>query len=280
MAERTPRLRSDRDEPPFKTRSLLRLAIWGGAAAAGLAVVVLAAYTNVGSQWLMTAMAPAPGQPSAAQLAARSTETENETRRLLEAVQILDADREQMLTRITSLERTLEDITGSIQRQVAATPPAASPTVISPPSSTATPTDVMPATTPLDAPAALAADTLKPEVGIEVGSAVNFDGLRLLWNSTRGANAALFDGLHPLVAVRENRRTRAVELRLMIGPFANAEAAARLCSMLSNVRRFCQPAAFEGQQFSLAAVPESRPAATPARRPTATPAPKTVPQNP
>ena len=70
----------------------------------------------------------------------------------------------------------------------------------------------------------------KPELGVDVGGAVTFDGLRALWVSTKGNNAALFEGLHPIVAVRENSRTKATELRLIVGPIANVEAATRLCA--------------------------------------------------
>jgi hypothetical protein len=117
MAERTPRITGDFGERSFDMRSLWRLAIWGVAAAIGLGVVGLATYSNIGSQRLMMAMAPAPG-PTAAQLAARSTANEKETRRLAALVRTLDTDQEQLLTRIASLEHILEDITGTIRRQV------------------------------------------------------------------------------------------------------------------------------------------------------------------
>ena len=70
------------------------------------------------------------------------------------------------------------------------------------------------------------------EFGVDIGGAASFDGLRVLWASTKGSNAALFEGLHPVVAMRENSATKAVELRLVAGPLANAEAAARLCATL------------------------------------------------
>jgi hypothetical protein len=97
---------------------------------------------------------------------------------------------------------------------------------------------------------------------------VNFDGLRVLWTSTRGSNAALFEGLHPVVTARENTRTKAVELRLVAGPLANAEAAARICATLTAARRYCQPVAFEGQRLANAdAAPERKPAAAPKTAP-------------
>jgi hypothetical protein len=128
-----------------------------------------------------------------------------------------------------------------------------------------------------------AAEPLKIEFGVDVGGAVNFDGLRVLWISTKGNHADLLEGLHPVVAVRENSRTKNAELRLVVGPLANVEGAARLCASLSAGRRYCQPVAFEGQRLTEPdAVPERlaspRPApaaAAPAPKPkAAAPAPK------
>ena len=94
----------------------------------------------------------------------------------------------------------------------------------------------------------------------------------MLWASTKGSNAALLEGLHPVVATRENSRTKAVELRLIAGPLANVEAAARLCAMLTAARRYCQPVAFEGQRLAHAdTVPERKPAAAPRAAPAASP---------
>jgi hypothetical protein len=115
----------------------------------------------------------------------------------------------------------------------------------------------------------------KVEFGVDVGGAVNFDGLRVLWISTKGNNAALFEGLHPVVAVRENSRTKNAELRLVAGPLANVEHAARLCANLSAARRYCQPVAFEGQRLAEPdAMPERRVAPAAPKPKVAAPAPK------
>jgi hypothetical protein len=288
----------------FGIRALLKLAGWGTAATVALLAVVMAAYSQTGSQRLVAALAPkaqsAPPTPVA--LATRSPEAERETRRLAEAVRTLSADRDRLLTRVVTLELSLEDITGSIRRQTSVVPPV---TVLAPPSaaaaSTALPLSMVApaareapapvADAPAAAPAAApplpepapagarvavvhppeaAPEPAKPEVGVDIGGAVNFEGLRVLWNSTRNANATLFEGLHPLVLLRENARTRAPELRLVVGPIASTEAAARLCTTLSAARRYCQPAPFEGRELALAAPePERRPPAAP---PKATPA--------
>jgi hypothetical protein len=101
------------------------------------------------------------------------------------------------------------------------------------------------------------------DFGVDVGGAVNFDGLRILWSSTREHNPALFDGLVPIVTVRESSKTHNAELRLVVGPLAGPDAAGRICASLSAARRYCQPVAFEGQRLNIAeaAAPERKPAA-------------------
>jgi hypothetical protein len=117
------------------------------------------------------------------------------------------------------------------------------------------------------------ADSPKGEFGVDIGGAANFEGLRVLWASTKANNGALFEGLHPAVAVRENSRAKNTELRLIVGPLADVEAAARLCANLSTARRYCQPVAFEGQRLADADVAaEHKPALIP--KPPSKPAPK------
>ncbi len=295
---------------PFDLRSLLRLGIWGMSAAAALGVAVASAYSTTGSQRLMAAFGPtareanrpSPAGPATADLLARAAETENETQRLAEAVRALGADRERLITRIASLEQSLEEVTGSIRRQ-AVSPPAASPAMAPPPATTSSASPAAeasgsPPPAPASAPAAAtgpqtppAASRVasapaieaseageakpKPEFGLDLGGAANFDALRALWNSAMSGGASVLEGLNPVVAVRENIKSRTVELRLVVGPLGSVDAAARACATLMAARRFCEPAAFEGQQFTLA-IPqhERRPATTtPERRSATVPAP-------
>ena len=126
--------------------------------------------------------------------AIRPAEAENEIRRLAEAMRALSADRNELLTRISSIEQSLEDITGSINRQTAAAslplPPSPDPVAAIPEELPPTPTWV--ATLPVIGGSA-EADLFKPKIdlrgefGVDVGSAINFDALRVLWNSTKGA---------------------------------------------------------------------------------------------
>ena len=290
-------------------RGLRRLAIWGLSATGALAIAVAAAFSDAGSRRLM-ASAPAPNAAGTAQKAAPpaapAPDRDAESRRLSEVLGALVADREQLVARIGAIERNLEDVTGSIQRQAAAAAAAPSPPVPAspaaaasappPPSKEATLTPAepgnparparapvapgnsggadgaaVPAEPPVAPPAAESA-AIHAEFGVDIGGAASFDGLRVLWASTKGSNAALLEGLHPVVATRENSRTKAVELRLIAGPLANVEAAARLCAMLTAARRYCQPVAFEGQRLAHAdTVPERKPAAAPRAAPAASP---------
>jgi hypothetical protein len=277
-------------------RSLRRLAIWGGTATMALVMAVVAGYSDNASRQ-PTAAAGATGAPGnvqksdgrTARLDARPTEIEAETQRLADAVRVLTADRDRMVARIGTLERNLEDITGTIKRQEtrqdsrqdstagavvpASPPPASSPAAAlsQPPSST--PERIVNATE--ETPQVI--EAAKGEFGVDIGGAANFEGLRTLWAATKASNGAQFDGLHPAVAVRENSRAKNAELRLIVGPLADVEAAVRLCATLSGTRRYCQPVAFEGQRLADAdTAPEHKPTAAPKPppKPAAKPPPK------
>ena len=62
---------------------------------------------------------------------------------------------------------------------------------------------------------------------------------------------SLFEGLRPVVAVREGQKPGTIELRLIAGPIANAGLAARMCAALSAMNQTCQPAVFDGQKLAL-----------------------------
>lgn len=106
------RLGGDLDMGP-----VLRIAAWGLTAAMALAIAVFASRSEIGLRRVAGAMNP--GQTEAARLAsaqafARAEEAEREVRRLTDTVQGLSADRDKLLNRVASLERSLEDLTGSI----------------------------------------------------------------------------------------------------------------------------------------------------------------------
>ena len=109
-------------------RALWRFGLWGISAALALAAAAWSAHSDFGTQRLVNAFSvPAtemrPPAPSAAQLLARSLEAENETRRLAEAVRLINVDRDRLLARVRTLERNLDEVTDSIAHVRAAALP-------------------------------------------------------------------------------------------------------------------------------------------------------------
>jgi len=288
-------------------QGLLRLAGWGAAATVALLLVVITANSSTGRDRLSVAFGGVSGtreaeaaQAQAAQAAqiARLAANENDTRRLIEIVRSLASDRERLMARVNVLERSLEDVTGSIKKQAAATPPvtpqpppaaAAEP----PPKTAAAPPQTIPAEpAPAVAPAApppappkqvasLPPAGSMPELeaiqpraaGVDIGGATSFDGLRTLWNTIAATHYDLFEGLHPIVAVRENSKSRAADLRLIAGPITDVETANRICTTLAAAKRYCRLVNFEGQPLALAVPEQNRRPAAKARSPVRTTAP-------
>ena len=285
-------------------QGLLRFAGWGAAATAALLLVVITANSSTGRDRLSVAFAGVNGtreaeaaRAQAAQAAqiARLAANENDTRRLVEIVRSLAGDRERLMTRVNVLERSLEDVTGSIKKQAAMTPPAApaASAVMQPPPAAAAepppktaaappqtiPAEPAPASVPAAPPpappkqvaslppASLPPASSMPELeaiqpraaGVDVGGATSFDGLRTLWNTITATHNDLFEGLHPIVAVRENSKSRAADLRLIAGPLTDVETANHICTTLVAAKRYCRLVNFEGQPLAL--TPNRRPAA-------------------
>src|SRR2546423_2321499 len=93
-------------------------------AATALMLAVLSAGVGTTHQTFVSPTA-APQVPAATVQLTRQTEPDKVTRQLSEAVSGLTADRERLVARIASIERNLEDVTGSIQQQPATSPAAA-----------------------------------------------------------------------------------------------------------------------------------------------------------
>jgi hypothetical protein len=92
---------------------------------------------------------------------------------------------------------------------------------------------------------------MRTRFGVEVGSAASLAALRGAWRTLRKNHGSLFEGLHPVVAVRDGSKPGGVELHMIVGPLVNAAAAARLCGTLGNAGLSCQPAIFDGQRLAL-----------------------------
>jgi hypothetical protein len=256
-------------------RRAWRLGAWSAITVLSVAAAVIAAYTETGARRL--ALGDAPLIPSAAPPSA----PDMESRRLADAVRALSADRDRLAVRVSTLERNLDDVTGSIPNRTGserggAPNPAASPlppSLAPPPAASATappPVVVAPAPPPVRAPpqvavvsrppasppiaadaAATGSTATRTEFGIDLGTAATVEGLRNLWTAIKGTQAPLLEGLRPVVAVRDGAKPGALELRLVAGPLANAGVAARLCAALADAGLTCAPAVFDGQRLAL-----------------------------
>jgi hypothetical protein len=280
----------DFDDDGSSGSLLGRSLLWAGLAAIAVGSVVLAAQSQTGGQRLAQILGDDPGPVVSVRatppppVVVRSPEADAESRRVAEAVRLLAADRDQLLARLDQLERSL-DVTASTPRETAA---AAPPAAHTPPSAAGTATNwslgpdlpaaagvpslalgAVKAVSPPEPPVPITTQPARPtgglvaseqgaesvatrtEFGIDIGGDATLDGLRALWASLKNSNPAPLEGLRPLVAVRETGKPGAVELRLLVGPFANAGAAARLCAALAGSGLPCQPTVFDGQRLAL-----------------------------
>jgi len=131
-----------------------------------------------------------------------------------------------------------------------AVPMVATPTAPQPGASASNQTRVGAGHLATGTPAAADSVATKTDFGIDVGGNASIEGLRALWTTLKATQPALFEGLRPVIAVREGK-AGAVELRLVAGPLPNASIAARLCATLSAVSQSCQPTVFDGQRLAL-----------------------------
>jgi hypothetical protein len=244
---------------------LIRFGVWIALATVAVLTAVIAARTETGVRRIATLISP--GQPAAVrsakdvQLANRQFDQEAEQRRVSEAIRLLAADRDRLVARITSLERGLDDVTGSIS-STAKAPPAPPPTASLPSiPATSAPAAPNPAVSiqgrvsaghlATGNPSATESVATKTEFGVDLGGNTTIEGLRTLWITLKAGQPALFEGLRPVVALREGQKPGSLDLRLVAGPLANASAAARVCATLAAAGQACQPAVFDGQRLAL-----------------------------
>ena len=198
-------------------------------------------------------------------------------------VRSLWADRDRLLARVTVLERNIQEVTGSIERENSrgSNPaPAAAPSPAPAPTAAVAPAAALPPPKPQPGPSVTSTIAAAPpgrpgplldwsrlddgqiaafgpadsaaaqgDFGIDLGGGANFGAMHGLWSSARTKHSNLLDGLRPLVSIRESTKPGRLELRLVAGPVANAAAAARLCAALASGGWACRPAVFDGQKL-------------------------------
>jgi hypothetical protein len=102
----------------------------------------------------------------------------------------------------------------------------------------------------------------RTEFGVDVGSANSVNGLRALWRGLlKSRSNAPLTTLRPIIVVKEGNNGLGMQLRLVAGPLNDAGAAAKICAVLTENKRPCETAVFDGQRLSLNA-DDSPPAAT------------------
>jgi hypothetical protein len=255
--------------PPkaFTLRTLRRLMIWGLGAAGALVLAVLTSRGDGGAARLAEALqinraSQTQAQP---QVASQNFDAQAENKRLADAVRGLAADGQQLKSRLAAIEQNMDDVTGSLSKQIEAAAAAQrndGPTVAATASVSATMT---PTITPVTAmppmlsapPATMQARTtggvpLPPEIayGVDIASGATIQELRTRWMTIRSGHPQLFVGLEPIVSVKEAPRGGHLELRLIVGPLAEAGDAAQLCASLTPFGLFCQPTMFDGQRLA------------------------------
>ncbi|MCC2111703.1 MAG: hypothetical protein KDJ16_06690 [Hyphomicrobiales bacterium] len=95
---------------------------------------------------------------------------------------------------------------------------------------------------------AIPSTTTRTNFGVDLGGAENFGDLAQRWKTLKSAHPDLFGELVPMVAAREDI-DKAIELRLVAGPFGNAADAAVFCARFHDEGVRCRPAVFEGQRL-------------------------------
>ena len=278
-----------RENDGFEDVGLVRLTTWATTAAVALTVAALASLSSVGSERMAGALAALYSTPSRT-LAQQQADIENQRRGLNEALRLLASDRDRLMTRVGSLERNLDDITGSIKSQVAARslpdehsfkdmpapesrpaistetpakPPALPDWMANAPQPWPSPSSGIefapgpPAWAPQGArTSALPAQSAAPgatvvsrtEFGIDIGSGADIEEVRALWNTARTQHGKLFGKLRPVIVRTEDRAGHA-DYRLVIGPIANAAAAARLCATLGAADVTCATRPYQGERL-------------------------------
>src|SRR6202035_3541625 len=116
---------------PVTMRGLWRLVVWGSTAATALLIAVMSSRGVVGSQRAAVAastfggatvavvqpLQPLQPAPTPQQPAARPFDAQAETKKLADAVRDLSADNDELKSRLAVVEHSVDDVTGSIERQ-------------------------------------------------------------------------------------------------------------------------------------------------------------------
>jgi hypothetical protein len=259
--------------------SLLWLCGWGGATLVALSAFAIATQTKTAGERLRQIFQI--NEPAAvAQMPSRMARVETNVKALADQIQMLAGDRDRLSGRISLLESSIDDMTGAIKRQAAATaalaakgaappapsaPPAAASTAVATPPVlekpqviAATPMADAPTTEPVPLPPARVAAAApseaasspanQTEFGLDLGTAATLDGVRERWNKVKANFGPMLSGMYPLAA--RDPRPGSTGYRLVVGPLPNSVAATGLCAHFTAARTACRSVKFNGEDIA------------------------------
>jgi hypothetical protein len=222
-----------------------------------------------------------------ARMPPRVAQLETETQLLAAQIRALNTDRDRLIGRVALLESSIDDMTGTIKKQAAATtavlaaratPPAPSAPATTPPApsnpptgnstmaTTETPGAAAPPPPKADQTSAQAVPlpvarvatvsitrpetppTTQNDFGLDLGGGATIESVRQRWTVVKANFGPLLSGMHPLAA-REQRQG-ATGYRLVVGPLPNSAAAAGLCAHFNAARTACRAVKFDGEQIA------------------------------
>jgi hypothetical protein len=104
------------DENDHDRQSLLRIGAWGVFAIAAVVLAVISNQSSLG--WRRDQIAAIDLARQTQQIQSLARESQNETKRLANAIDTLNTDRDRLYSRVTVLEQGLDSVTGSIAKQI------------------------------------------------------------------------------------------------------------------------------------------------------------------
>ena len=212
-------------------QGLWRQAGWGLAAATALGIAVLGSRDDDAPQRFAALFSSLRSQE---QPAAHSFDAEAAARQLAQALRSLADDRDKLATRLNALDREMRDVSGAIKQQIEAAkseaiktakqappwPESVPPvpmtladvavmvkTVSPAPAGAAEPPSPSVATSATNTDEHAPPDTtasLGQAYGADLGTASTMKTLHHRWASLRAAHPQLFEGIQPVVSVKQN----------------------------------------------------------------------------
>jgi len=90
------------------------------------------------------------------------------------------------------------------------------------------------------------------QFGVDLGTANSVAGLRALWRGLlKSRSNAPLAALRPIIVIKEAGNGPGMQLRLVAGPLNDAGAAAKICAVLTENKKSCETAIFDGQRLSV-----------------------------